>query len=240
MLNVVRRSQIIGLMTIDSSSAYRFGDVEEVWLDEGGRIAYLSSEGEYLPLEQIAGVGMGAISVYHRLIVAPGANLRRLHQFVIESSEGELLGWVEDFLFDWHTGEVLALIVAGEIAASFGGRAVLYPEDVDEIAWETIIVGEEVLDKLKSESEGLKGFLSEKSQQVKTSVQMIVDRLHHLLTPDDKPEVVRVKIKQVSDELASSGNHEYHTLQEATEFLQEQWHSLQQSISRASSRAKSA
>jgi uncharacterized protein YrrD len=240
MLNVVRRSQIIGWMTIDSSTASRFGAVEEVWLNDSGRIAYFSGGEEYLPLEQVAGVGMGAVSVYHRLVADTPGNLRRLHQITVQSAQGEALGWVEDFLFDWQTGEITAYILGGEIATSFGGQAVLYPEDVEEIASDRVIIQQEAKDKLYSEADGLKGFFSEKSQQVKHLVQMIGDRLHHLISPDDKPEVVRVKIKSVSDEVASSGNHSHHALQEATEFLQEQWHSLQQSISRAGSRAKSA
>jgi hypothetical protein len=163
-----------------------------------------------------------------------------LHEITVESTLGENLGWVEDFLFDWQTGEIAAYIVAGEIAAPFGGRAVLYPEDVEEIAIDKVIISKEVQDQLEAESEGLKGFLSEKSQQVQHLVNMIGDRLHHLISPSDKPEVVRVKIKEVSDEVAASTNHPHHALQEATEFLQEQWHSLQQSIARAGERAKAS
>jgi sporulation protein YlmC with PRC-barrel domain len=197
------------------------------------RIAYFSGGEEYLPLEQVAGVGMGAVSVYHRLVGDTPRNLRRLHKIPVTSTQGEDLGWVEDFLFDWQTGEIAAYILGGDIATFFGGQAVLYPEDVEEIALDTVIIREDIKDKLYSESDGLKGFFSEKSQQVKHLVQMIGDRLHHLIAPEDKPEVVHVKIKEISDELASSGNHSHHTLKEATEFLQEQWHSLQQNISRA-------
>ncbi|MFB2769471.1 PRC-barrel domain-containing protein [Pelatocladus sp. BLCC-F211] len=240
MLNVVRRSQIIGWIAIDSSTATRFAELEEVWLDDSGRIAYFSGGETYLPVEEIAGVGMGAVSTYYFPALDTPKNLRRLHQTTVESTLGETLGWVEDFLFDWQTGEIAAYIVTGEIAAAFGGRAVLYPEDVEKIATDKVIIREDVQDQLKGESEGLKGFLSEKSQQVQHLVHMIDDRLHHLIAPEDKPEVVRVKIKEVSDEVAASTNHPHHALQEATEFLQEQWHSLQQSISRAGSRAKSS
>jgi uncharacterized protein YrrD len=240
MLNVVRRSQIIGWIAIDSSTAARFGELEEVWIDESGRIAYFSGGEAYLPVERIAGVGMGAVSIYYPPVLDTPDNLRRLHQITVESTLGEAVGWVEDFLFDWQTGEIAAYIVAGEIAAPFGGKAVLYPEDIEEIATDKVVIREDVQDQLQGESEGLKGFFSEKSQQVQHLVHMIGDRLHHLIAPEDKPEVVRVKIKEVSDEVAASSDHPHHTLQEATEFLQEQWHSLQQSISRAGDRAKSA
>ncbi|HEY9801502.1 MAG TPA: photosystem reaction center subunit H [Leptolyngbyaceae cyanobacterium] len=240
MLNVVRRSQIIGWIAIDSSTTNSFGELEEVWLDDSGRIAYFSGGETYLPVEGIAGVGMGAVSVYYPPVEDTPENLRRLHEITVESTLGEPLGWVDDFLFDWQTGEIAAYIVAGEIAAPFGGRAVLYPEDVEEIAINKVIIREDVKHQLEAESEGLKGFFSEKSQQVQHLVHIIGDRLHHLISPSDKPEVVRVKIKEVSDEVATSTNHPHHTLQEATEFLQEQSHSLQQSIARAGERAKSS
>ncbi|NEU83144.1 PRC-barrel domain-containing protein [Nostoc sp. UIC 10630] len=240
MLNVVRRSQIIGCMAIDGSTADFVGELEEVWLDDSGRIAYFSGGETYLPVEGIAGVGMGAVSVYYPPVIDTPENLRCLHEIKIESTLGETLGWVEDFLFDWQTGEIAAYIVAGEIATPFGGRAVLYPEDVEEITTDKVIIREDVQNQLRGESEGLKGFFSEKSQQVQHLVHIIGDRLHHLIAPEDKPEVVRVKIKEVSDEVAASTNHAHHVLQEATEFLQEQWHSLQQSIARAEERAKAS
>ncbi|WP_414753982.1 photosystem reaction center subunit H [Anabaena sp. CCY 9910] len=247
MLNVVRRSQIIGWMAIDSSTANSLGELEEVWLDDSGRIAYFSGGETYLPVEKIAGVGMGAVSVYYPSVEDRPENLRCLHEITVESTLGEPLGWVEDFLFDWQTGKISAYIVAGEIADRFGSRSVLYPEDVEEIAIDKVIIREDVKHQLEAESEGLKGFFSEKSQQVQHLVHIIGvgvarrrHRLHHVISPSDKSEVVRVKIKEVSDEVAASTNHPHHALQEATEFLQEQWHSLQQSIARAGDRAKSS
>jgi uncharacterized protein YrrD len=241
MFSIIRRSQIIGLAVINSSTVSRLGSIEEIWLDESGRIAYLSEGGgEYLPLEQVAGVGAGAVSVYHPIRRETPTHLHRLHQFVVQSTIGESLGWVEDFLFDWQTGEVVAYILTGEIAKPFGGRAVLYPEDVETIEAETIVIPEKTKGRLKSESEGLRGFLSEKSQQVKDLVHRMGDRLHDLISPQDKPDVVRVKIKAVSDELAASGEHDHHALQEATTFIHDQWESLQQSLSHTGQRAKVA
>ncbi|MGL4622815.1 PRC-barrel domain-containing protein [Chroococcidiopsis sp.] len=240
MLNVVRRSQIVGLMAFDRSTASPLSQVEEVWLDETGRIAYFSDGMEYLPLEQVSSVGTEAIVTYGRLTVDTPTNLRRLYQLAVQSTQGEPLGWVEDFLFDWQTGEIVAYILGGEAAIPFGGRAVLSPEDVQEIAMSQAIVRAETKDRLQSESEGLKGLLSEKSQQVRKLVKTMGDRLHDLISPHEHPEVVRVKIKTVSDELASSGEHDRVTLKEATDFLHEQWHHLQQNISRAGSRTKAA
>ncbi len=240
MIHVVRRSQMIGLIAMDGSTALRLGQTEEVWLDQWGRVTYVSGDEGYLPLDQVFVVGPDAVLTYSSTVIEPPVNLRRLHQLAVQSTLGERLGWVEDFLFDWQTGEIVAYILEGEIAAPFGGRAVLYPEDVEAIDVEAVTVTEKAKERLKSESEGLKGFLSEKSQAVKNLVRTIGDRLHSIISPEDKPEVVRVKIKQVSDQLASSGKHDRHALKEATEFLQQRWENLQQSISRASSRAKAA
>jgi uncharacterized protein YrrD len=240
MINVVRRSQIIGLLAIDGSRGIHLGETEEVWLDEWGRVTYLSGGSRYLPLDRVFVVGPDAVLTYSSTLVDAPAHLRRLHRLAVESTLREPLGWVEDFLFDWQTGEIAAYILSGEIAGSWGGRAVLYPEDVEAIETEAVIIREEARNRLKSEGEGLKGFLSEKSQAVKNLVKTIGDRLHGLVSPEDKSQAVRIKIKQVSDELASSGKYEPHVLKEATEFLQERWESLQQSIVRASSRAKAA
>jgi hypothetical protein len=99
MLNVVRRSQIIGSIAIDSSTSARFAELEEVWLDDSGRIAYFSGEEAYLPVQGIAGIGMGAVSIYYHPVPDIPDNLHRLHQITVESVLGETQGWVEDFLF---------------------------------------------------------------------------------------------------------------------------------------------
>ena len=137
-----------------------------------------------------------------------------------------------------HSTLLAAYIISGEIAAPFGGRAVLFPEDVEAIDTEAIIIKEEAKNRLQSEAEGLKGFLSEKSQQVKNLVKRMGDRLANLLSPQDKPEVVRVKIKEVRDELAQSGRHDHNALEEASEFLQDKWEDLQHRLSGAGQRMK--
>jgi sporulation protein YlmC with PRC-barrel domain len=240
MLNIIRRSQVVGSQVIDSTTADRLGYLEEVWSDSSGNVAYLSGEGGYLSLAQVSGVGGDVVSVFHRLTIESPENLRCWYRLPVQTSLGLPLGWVEDFLFDWHTGEISAFILTGDIAAPFGDRAVLFPEDVEAIVAEAIIVREGSEDRLKSESEGLKGFLSEKSRQVQDLVRAMGDRLHDLISPQDKPEVVRVKIKDASDELAASSHHDRQALQEATDFLHHQWESLQHNISRAGHRAQSA
>lgn len=240
MFNIVRRSQVRGLMALDGSTLSHLGEVEEIWLDETGKIAYLSACAGYFPLEQVADMSNQALSTYGRLVVDAPENLHSLNQLTVQSALGEPLGWVEDFLFDWHTGEIAAYILAGQIAESVGKTAVLYPEDVAVMSVEHLVICEGAQERLKPESEGLKGFLSEKSQSVRHLVKLLGDRLHPLVTPHDKPEVVRVKVKQVSDELATSGEHDHHALQEATTYLHEQWESLQHSISRAGERTKAA
>ena len=240
MFNIVRRSQRVGLMAMDSGTATRFGTVKEVWVDDQRRVSYLAGSQGYTPPEQATIVGLNAVLTYSDMVVDPPATLHRLHCLAIRSPLREPLGWVEDFLFNWETGDIDAYVLGGEIAALFGGRAVLFPEDVESIDAEVIVIREVARDRLKSESEGLKGFLSEKSQPVKNLVRQMGDRLQSLVLPDNQPEVVRVRITDVSDELATSGQHDKNALQEATEFLQEKWAQFQQSLNRAGKRMKSA
>jgi uncharacterized protein YrrD len=222
MINVVRCSQVVGLRAIDSSTATHFNTVEEVWIDNAGRVTYFAGTQGYTPLEQVSVVGLDAVLTYNAMLEEPlMTNLRRLHHLSVRSPMTDTLGWVNDFLFDWETGEIAAYILAGDIAAPFGGRAVLFPEDIETIEAEAIIIKEGANKRLKHESEGLKGFLSEKSQQVKKLVNRMGNRLKSLVSPDDQPEVVRVKIKQVHDELEASGQHDKNALQQATEFLQD-------------------
>jgi sporulation protein YlmC with PRC-barrel domain len=241
MFNIVRRSQIVGLMAIERSTATRYGRVEEVWVDRDRRVKYFASDAGYTPFEQIAIVGPDALLTYSKLAIAPPPSLHHLHRMAIRTPSAIApLGWVEDFLFDWETGNIAAYILGGEIAAPFGGSAILFPDYVESIAAEAIAIGEDAPNSLKSESEGLQGFLSEKSHQVKNLVKHMGDRLHDLVSPHDKPEVVRVKIKAVRDELAQSSQHEKNALQEASEFLQDKWEDLQHSLSNAGERMKQA
>jgi uncharacterized protein YrrD len=240
MLHTLRRSQVIGLTTIDQSTHANLGTVDEVWMDRWGRIRCFSSATGYLPLEQISQIGLDAVSTYGDLPVAELDILQRLYQFPVKSTLGNSLGWVEDFLFDWQSGDIVAYILAGDIAIPWGGRVVLFPEGVASISETALIVDADAWEKLQGESEGLQGFLSEKSHQVRQLVHTLSDRLHHLITPHDKPEIVQVKIRQASDELTNANGVDHSALGEATAFLQEHWQSFQQGVVRATLRLKAA
>lgn len=237
MLTVIRRSQLLGLMAIDSATANRLGTIEEIWLDDQGHVSYLSYEAGYLPLNQVANITSEAVSLYGYLPIEAPESLWKLHQQAIRSTQGTELGWLEDVLFDWHTGEVTAYVVTGEIAAPVGDRAVLFPQDIVHIEAQALIVS---TPHLTTEREGLHGFFSEVSQQVKQAIHLLGDRLHPVISPQDPPDTVRVKIQTAGEELQQSGHPDHQTLQEATQFLQEQWHHLQHSIQRAGERAQSA
>lgn len=240
MINVVRRSQMVGLMAMDSVTASRFETLEEAWIDQQGRVVYLAGQQGYLPLEQVAVIGPDAVLTYSRsLDYQPPAFLYPLYKRDIRSSLGEDLGWIDDFIFDWQTGEILAYILGGDIAAPFGGRAVLSPQDV-VLEAEAVVLRDGALERLQSEAQGLKGFLTEKSQQVRNWVQTLAHRLQSLVSPQDSPEVVRVKVKEAGRELVPADHHSAAALREASEFLQDQWQSLQQSVGRATDRTKQA
>ncbi len=240
MLNVIRYSQIIGLMAMDSTTTQSLGEVEEIWLDDCKRIAYFSSRAGYLPLEQIAGIGTHAVSMHGHLVTPSPTPLYRLNRLEVQSAMNKPLGWIDDFLFDWHTGQIAAYILAGDIAEPWGGRAVLYPEDVQTVVIDRVVLQSGSEARLSSEADGLMGFLSEKSDQVRHLVQTMRDRLHDLITPHDQPKAVHVKIQEVSNELATSGQSDHHALKEATDLLHDHWENLQQSIGRASHRTKVA
>jgi uncharacterized protein YrrD len=242
MINVIRRSQMIGLMAMDRSTATGYGTIDEVWVDDSGRVSYFSSDQGYLPIDEVAVVGPDAVLSYSYLAMdTPRDLFRQLHRIPIRMSRAsDPVGWIEDFLFDWETGDVVAYILGGDIASPFGDRAVLFPDDVEVIDTDAVVIKEDAKDRLKSESEGLKGFLSEKSQQVKHFVKEIKNRAQSLITPDDQPETVRVKVKQVGDELTSSGKHDHNAIQEATAFLQDKWDDLQHRTSKAGKRMKKA
>lgn len=253
MLNVIRYSQITGLVAIDSATAEYLGEIQEVWTDDAGNIVYLSCPRGYIPLLQIAGVSTQAVSTYGHLTLSPPSGLHRLHRLPVQSTFNKTNAWIEDFLFDWHTGEIAAYILSGDITGSMTlqrfatgetapspPRTVLAPDDIKTITVDAIVLETGAPDRLRNETEGLKDFLSEKSSPVRQLVHELSDRLHDLVSPHDQPEVVRVKIKTVGDEMAASGEHDHHALKEAVDFLHDQWDSLQQQIRRASDRAQGA
>ncbi len=254
MLNIIRYSQIVGLVAIDSTTADYLGEIQEVWTDDAGNIVYLSCPRGYIPLLQVAGISTQAVSTYGHLVTTPPSGLHRLHRLPVQSSLKQPSGWIEDFLFDWHTGEIAAYILSGDITggpmklqrfateetAPSPPRTVLAPEDIKTITVDAIVLEEGRPDSLHNETEALKDFLSEKSHPVRQLVHELIDRLHDLVSPHDQPEVVRTKIKTVGDEMATSGDHDHDTLKEAIDFLHSQWESLQQQIHRASDRAQNA
>ncbi|PZD70163.1 hypothetical protein C1752_17393 [Acaryochloris thomasi RCC1774] len=238
MLSVIRRSQIIGATMIDSTTASKIGTVEDLWIDELRRVKYLFSQQGYCPLDQISGVNRGVVSIYSHLLSVTQFYIHHSAQIAVQSKLSKPLGWVEDFLFDWHTGEIVAYLLAGDIASSYGGRAILFPKYIAEYRAGVIHVDEDTKHCLQDESKGLEGFLCERSDPVQSLVQEMIVRLHGLIASDDYPESVRLKIKQVSEDLAADYDH--HILQEATEFLHEQWANLQQSIDRSIRHAQAA
>jgi len=242
MMNVVRRSQMIGLTAMDRSTAKGYGKVEEVWIDDSGRVRYFTSDEGYMPVDEVATVGPDAVLTYSFAGIDPLRDaLSTLNRRAVRTQRSkDPIGWVEDFLFDWETGDIVAYVLDGDIASPFNDRAVVFPEDVETIDTDAVVIKEDAKDRIKSEKEGLQGFLSEKSQQVTDLVKRMRDRLQSLIHPDDEPETVRVKVKQVKDELASSGKHDSNALDEAADYLQDKWQDLQHRVTQAGTRMKHA
>ena len=256
MLSTVRYSQIVGLVAIDSATANHLGEVQEVWVNDAGRIRYLSCAQGFIPLLQVAGVSTQAVSTFGHLSADPPDPLYRLHRLPIQSTIHEPQGWVEDFVFDWQTGEIAAYVLSGDIVepqgqvtlqrftahetATIPRRAVIAADDVRTIQVDAVVLEPGAPSRLRSEDEGLKGFLSEKSHAVRQLVHELSDRLHSVVSPHDEPETVRVKIKTAGEEMAASGHADHSVLQEAVDFLYDQWDSLQEQIRQASHRTQSA
>ncbi|MEN9220500.1 MAG: PRC-barrel domain-containing protein [Thermostichales cyanobacterium GMQP_bins_62] len=237
MERMVRRSQVIGLLALDGTTAASLGRVEEVWVDPQGRVSYFTSSQGYTPLEQVAVIGPDALLTYTSYFTTPGIPVSSLYQRLVRLGD-QPVGRIEDFIFDWETGDVVAYIVGGSIAEPWGGRAVLFPEDIEAIDAEAVVIKEDAPRRLQSETEGLRGLWTETSQQVKQWVQRISERLKNLVGPQDPPEVVRVKIKQIRDEL--QGRVDHSILDEAVERVQQGWERWQQRLSRAGQRMQAA
>ena len=227
MFNVVRRSQIVGLTVINGSSATQYARVESVWLNRDGRVVYLASSEGYIPLEQVSVVGEDAVVTYSNKLVESPEDSLRIDRIEVSSPTSAPYGWVEDFIFDWKSGDVVAYVLNGTVAEPFGGSAVFYADEVKMIDNELIIVKDGARNRLINEAEGLEGFISEKPQQVRHLVKKMCDRLYDSIIVDDNVETVRFKIQQVSDKLASSEGINSKALAEATEFLQDKWRELQ-------------
>lgn len=116
MLNVIRRSQMIGLTTMDRNTAKGYGKVEEVWVDSSGRVSYVSSDEGYFPIDEVATVGSDGVLTYSFTgINSPNDPLSQLNRMAVRTQRGhDPIGWIEDFLFDWETGDKNAVQEATE------------------------------------------------------------------------------------------------------------------------------
>lgn len=239
MINVIRHSQAVKLKIRDSETDSIVDRIAEVWLDRTGRVAYLAMTKGYIRLQQITSLEAN-IAVCDRWLVNAPVNLINLHCLSIRSQTGEYLGWIEDFLFDWQTGEIAACIISGDIATEFGGRAVLFPQDIATLNADSLTLKTGVKDRLQSEYIGMQGFLCEKSRQVRNLVKSLGDRACHMIFSSDPPELVRLKIEMVSNTMAIDDCTDRLALIEATQFVQQHWRILQESLNRSRNWATAA
>lgn len=189
-----------------------FQTVQKVWVDDSGKVNYIADSRGYIRVPDA--------------IESDFERLQELYHMNIFSPQGERLGWVENFLFDWNTGNIAAYIIGGDMAAPFGGRAVLYPEDVEVIDAEAVIVKEGAqLSRFEKESQGWQSFLSATSQTLENLVKTTGERIKSLFSPQGKSQVIRVKIKQ--------GGNTSNPLPKAADFLVSHWENLTDKVQRA-------
>ncbi|MCU0533058.1 MAG: PRC-barrel domain-containing protein [Hydrococcus sp. Prado102] len=241
MLYLIRRSQIVGLMTIEKEANAFLDRVKEVWSDPTGRVAYLGCTKGYARLQQVLEIEPNAIYTGDRWrSVEIPSHLRCLYRLDVYSWRRESLGWVKDFIFDWQTGEIKAYILAGKITGRFNRRVVLLPEDVKVMEANAIVIKEGAQKRIKSASEGLKGFLCEKSPRIQKLVKYMSDRLYPHISPDDNSDVIRFKINLFANELVLEGKYNKHDLLKATEFVQQYWKDIAYSLNRSKEVAQSS
>lgn len=205
MTNVVRYSQLLGLLTIDGATGTRCGYAEELWMDGQGRVVYLSSQQGYVPLEHILRIDPDIVLASRYWSDIRPRNLHALHQRPIDSNLGETIGWIEDFLFDWQTGEVVAYVVGGELARPYGEFAILDPRDVAAIDTRAVVLREGASRRLKSEAEGLTALLNQTSKTVKRLAKTVGDRLQTL-----RPDFPAVHPKSVHIPMDVTGDRPSH------------------------------
>jgi uncharacterized protein YrrD len=239
MITVIRHSQAVKLKIRDGETGSIVDRIVNVWLDRTGRVAYLALTKGYIRLQQITSIDAN-IAVCDRWLVNAPVNLIDLHCLAIRSLSGDYLGWIEDFLFDWQTGEISAYIIAGELAADFGGRAVLFPQHIAAFNADSITLKTGANERLESESIGMQGFLCEKSQLVRNLVKSLSDRACNMIFSNDPPELVRLKIEIVSNTIAIDDRIDRLALIEATQFVQQHWKILQESLNRSRNWATAA
>lgn len=243
MLNLIRRSQIVGLMTREKESHVFLDRVKEVWSDPTGRVAYLSCTKGYARLQQVAETESNAIYTCDRWrSEETPSNLRCLHRLNVYSLRREYVGWVKDFIFDWQTGEIKAYILAGKITGRcrLNRKVVLLPEDVEVMEANGIVIKQNAQKRIKSASEGLKGFLCEKSPQVQKLVKYMSDRLHPYISSNENSDIIRYKIKLFANELALNSQYNKHDILKATEFVQQYWKDIACSRDRSKQAAQSS
>jgi sporulation protein YlmC with PRC-barrel domain len=243
MLNLIRRSQVVGLMTIEKENNTFLDRVKEVWSDPTGRVAYLSCTKGYARLQQVTETASNAIYTCDRWrSVKTPSNLRCLHRLNVYSLRREYVGWVKDFIFDWQTGEIKAYILAGKITGRcrFNRKVVLLPEDVEVMEANGIVIKHNAQKRIKSASEGLKGFLCEKSPQVQKLVKYMSDRLYPYISVEDRSDVISFKIYLFANELSLDPTYNRHELFKATEFVQKYWKDIAYSLNHSKEVAQSS
>lgn len=136
MVDRIRRSQLIGIETMDFETGTPYGSIDEVWVNPLGRASHLTTDHQAcIPIKQVSDITHNPVLTHTLSLMSHPNKLYRLHHISVLASPSQTpFGWVEDFLFDWTTGDIEAYIIADNIAAPLERRTMLFPDEVEQMA----------------------------------------------------------------------------------------------------------
>ncbi len=78
----------------------------------------------------------------------------------------------------WETGDIVAYVLGGEIASPFNDRAVLFPNDIEVIDTDAVVIKKEATAFLRDKWEDLQHRASQTGKRIKK----VVDQTWHRFT----------------------------------------------------------
>ena len=142
MVDTVRRSQLIGIETMDYETVTPYCSIDEVWVNPLGRVSYLTTNHQAcIPIDQVSNITHNPVLTHILSLMSQPNELYRLHHVSVLTSPSQApFGWVEDFLFDWTTGDITAYVICGDNTAHLDRRTMLFPDEVEQVVDEFMVL----------------------------------------------------------------------------------------------------